>query len=143
MKLLLKLILSICFIFPFGCAHYGGGTVGTGLPLSSNINSAPAGNILYVNFGAKVVDNKGFVISHTKVRVTTSKLAEELSTNALGEFNVEVLGDSEEEVIIEVHHSNKVFKGSFYLPDYDIENANALLVLEVGDKIKVDSIDFY
>ncbi len=145
MKAIFSLISCISIVFILGsCAHYGGGTVGTGLPLTGHSSGSSAGTgVLYLDFSGTVLTEKQTPASFAKVTVKTPKLEESTLSDQYGGFQLEVIGDSGEPVSITIIHNEKSYHTTFRLPAGGYTNGSGTFNLKNSGGIDTGNLDFY
>lgn len=131
---IIKFLLLFTLPILSSCAHYGGGTVGTGLPLAGNTTSGFESGVVYFSFYGTILSKNNKPVSFATLIITTSKIEESIMTDGSGDFNVEIIADSKELALISVRLNNELYRGTFSIPDGVSENMTATIILDTENK---------
>ncbi|HMO18085.1 MAG TPA: hypothetical protein PKA63_07385 [Oligoflexia bacterium] len=144
--------LIISFLFN-GCAHYGGGTIGTGLPIASN--AAKGGEISssgtsYITFEGAVQYENGDAANSVEVTMKTRHLEETSTTDFHGTFSLVILSKFSSDIIdVEVNTGSRVYTGKFTIAQshqhsqHSLSSGMGILTLLRDGSIRISGLNFF
>ncbi len=137
----IKALIVLILTLTQSCAFYGGGTIGTGLPLGKGSNSAT--NVSYVDFTVSVYDINYNPVSSAQVFLSTSRLEENAITNNDGYSELNIIADSKETISVRVVANGKKYINSFKLATTDVNSGSVNLILAPNNQLKIEDLELF
>lgn len=142
------MIIRICFIFVLclflsSCSYQGGGTIGTGMPLSSGRNKAINTGVSYVNLTGRVVSALGKPIENAEVTIVTDRSQETVTSDFDGRFILTLVTKVGESVKVSVNNGRATFSDTFLVDQENISHGLVTITLQGNGRIKVSDLRWY
>lgn len=139
-RILLVLLVSLSLLN--SCAYYGGGTVGTGLPLRSGVAKLSKTGVSYLVFVGKIVNATGQSVPAATVTISTPQTEESERTNSEGNFTLNVITKVGEKIEIEINSGKSTYVTSFLATGENLAEGSATFQLLGGGRIKISNLQW-